>query len=366
MLVLRIIIGAYAYHRCTYDTPESVIHRLVQGNRRIRRLVNLIQSITVAQAYSADGFAAQTDESYHDPIETVGSRAISALEAHLTDHARRCSGISGNNPDWSDYRPRGTPQAAPGGASSSGHWPEAPTSASNEGDAMIDEMADPGGSDPLPSAEEVEEERYARELDQALVAATEHDRRMAWERQSLEELMWWLTIKTCAPGARAQMTVAASDHPNDGCEVAYELAQLIGLLWPPPAHLGCYVDLESGVGQPPLPGVTAAQSRALPGSAATSSVQDLGNGNTRGNPWYADREFAESAYAWGARTAQRSRLGRFSMGSTVVGIAGAHISAPGGLHRPPFKEKCRPGTALQHPMMKESRDCTRPRSVKES
>ena len=105
--------------------------------------------------------------------------------------------------------------------------------------------------DILPSAEEVEEERYDLELTRAVMRATENDHRMRWARQSLEELMWWLTIKSCAPGGCAQQIVADLVQPNDGCEVTYELAQLIGLQWPPPAHLEVYVDLVSGAGLPP-------------------------------------------------------------------------------------------------------------------
>ena len=66
------------------------------------------------------------------------------------------------------------------------------------------------------------------------------------------------------------------------------------------------------------------------------------------------------------RTVQQSRLARFSSESTVDDTVDTRISALDGPHRPPFKETCRPGTALQHPMTKEFRDCTRPRFVKES
>ena len=64
------------------------------------------------------------------------------------------------------------------------------------------------GWNPIPSAEEVEQDRIIREQAQALFAATEHRRRMAWQCMSLETMMWWRTIQTCAPGGSAQQTVA--------------------------------------------------------------------------------------------------------------------------------------------------------------
>ena len=84
-----------------------------------------------------------------------------------------------------------------------------------------------------PTLNDSEEEREHQEIVEAVARMNELNRRTSWEKQALEELMWWMAVETLAEGGFAQTYVAENIVANTGCEVAYEFAQMAGLQWPP-------------------------------------------------------------------------------------------------------------------------------------
>ena len=267
MLLLGIIIGAYAYHRHLGNPPNAVLQRLVRGNQRMMQLTQLIHDILASPPSVASGPSDPSRAGAKPSIIEAGSRAIDEANLRLRVQAhrdqqppfQRCR--QGEGYDW--WPVTTGSQDNPDGSASSGFWPEAPaippaalsilaeghpakSPAPQPDDQEMDvdssasqrlahEEAMDNGTEPSISSSQ-EEEGY-RALRDFNIQQAERRRRAEWQKQALEETFWRMASETLHVGGIAQTYVADNLIANTGCEVTYEFALLAGLQWPAPPHL---------------------------------------------------------------------------------------------------------------------------------